>query len=215
MTTRGTVHVVDDDASLRTSLARLLGGAGYDVVPYESAEALLAVAGPHLAGCILLDLRLPGATGLDAQRALRDCACRLPIIFLTAHGELTAGVRAMKHGAVDFLEKPVAPDTLLLVIAEAMTRAADERHDREELETLRALAARLSARERDVWLRVARGQLNKQIAADLGIVERTVKLHRAAAMTKLCVQSTAELARAAERLGLIDHRSAQPSPKGS
>ncbi len=203
MTAHGTVHVVDDDASLRTSLARLLGGAGYEVVQYESAEALLAVAGPRLDGCILLDLRLPGGSGLDAQRALHDSGCSLPIVFLTAHGELTAGVRAMKHGAVDFLEKPVAPDTLLVVIAEAMARAAHERRDRADLETLRARATRLSARERDVWLRVARGQLNKQIAADLGIVERTVKLHRAAAMTKLGAQSTAELARVAERLGLI------------
>lgn len=205
MTAHGTVHVVDDDASLRTSLARLLGGAGYEVVAYESAEALLAVAGPRLDGCILLDLRLPGSSGLDAQRALRDRGCSLPVIFLTAHGELTAGVRAMKHGALDFLEKPVAPDTLLAVIAEAMARAVDERRDRADLDTLQARVARLSARERDVWLRVARGQLNKQIAADLGIVERTVKLHRAAAMTKLGVQSTAELARVAERLGLIGH----------
>jgi FixJ family two-component response regulator len=198
-----TVHVVDDDASMRTSLARLLGGAGHVVASYASAEEFLEVAGPSLTGCILLDLRLPGASGLELQRTLAERQCLAPIVFLTAHGEVAAGVRAMKHGAVDFLEKPVAPDVLLAAIDAAVAGAVQLRRQHEDEATLRSLVGRLSGRERDVWLRVARGQLNKQIAHDLAIVERTVKLHRASAMTKLGAKSTAELARIAERLGLL------------
>ena len=201
-TAAGMVHVVDDDASMRTSLARLLGGAGYAVALYASAEDVLAVAGPGLTGCVLLDLRLPGASGLELQRELTARGCLAPVVFLTAHGDLPTGVRAMKGGAVDFLQKPVAADDLFAAIAAAVAREADTRGQREELAALRARAHTLSDREREVWLRVARGQLNKQIAYDLGIVERTVKLHRAKAMEKLRARSTADLVRIAERLGL-------------
>jgi len=196
------IHVVDDDTSMRTSLARLLSGAGYAVALYATAEEFLQAAGPALTGCILLDLRLPGASGLDVQRRLAERGCPTPIVFLTAHGDLTTGIRAMKGGAADFLEKPAVADELFAAIATAVAREADTRRQREELAQLRARVESLSDREREVWLHVARGQLNKQIAYDLGIVERTVKLHRARAMEKLGAQSTADLVRIAERLGL-------------
>lgn len=198
------VHVVDDDASTRRSLARLLGGAGYGVALYASAEELLAVAGPSLTGCLLLDLRLPGASGLELQDRLIERGCSAPIVFLTGHGDVSASVRAMKHGAVDFLQKPVAADELFSAVSAALAMDAAARQHDAELATLRAREATLSDRQRDVWLRVVQGQLNKQIAHDLGIVERTVKLHRAQAMEKLGANSTADLARIAERLGLVD-----------
>jgi FixJ family two-component response regulator len=198
------VHVVDDDASTRRSLARLLGGAGYGVALYASAEELFAVAGPGLTGCLLLDLRLPGASGLELQEALADRGCRVPIVFLTGHGDVSASVRAMKRGAVDFLQKPVVSDDLFAAVSAALARGSAARQHEAEVAALRARVETLSERQRDVWLRVVRGQLNKQIAHDLGIVDRTVKLHRAQAMEKLGASSTADLARIAERLGLID-----------
>jgi FixJ family two-component response regulator len=198
------VHVVDDDASTRRSLARLLGGAGYGVTLYESAEELLAVAGPALTGCLLLDLRLPGASGLELQDALTERGCAVPIVFLTGHGDVSASVRAMKRGAVDFLQKPVVADDLFAAVSAALARDEAVRRQDSELAELRARVATLSDRQREVWLRVVRGQLNKQIAHDLGIVDRTVKLHRAKAMQKLRADSTAALARIAERLGLFD-----------
>ncbi len=197
------VHVVDDDASMRRSLARLLTGAGYQVALYAAAEELLAVAGPNLTGCLLLDLRLPGASGLELQAKLAARGCTAPVVFLTGHGDVPAGVRAMKNGAVDFLEKPVAGDELFAAVRAAVEREATARAGGAELAELRALAASLSDRQRDVWLRVAAGHLNKQIAHDLGLVERTVKLHRAKAMEKLRARSTADLVRTAERLGLV------------
>ena len=202
MSAPGTIHVVDDDASMRTSLSRLLGGAGYEVALYATAEELLAVAGPALTGCILLDLRLPGASGLELQDRLAERSCRAPVVFLTGHGDVPASVRAMKRGAADFLQKPVAADELLAAVSSALLRDAETRRHLVELAELRALADTLSDRQREVWLRVVRGDLNKQIAHDLGIVERTVKLHRAKAMEKLHARSTADLVRVAERLGL-------------
>jgi len=203
MTAPITVHIVEDDPSMRASLARLVGDGGYQLALFASAEDFLAVATPDLAGCVLLDLRLPGLSGLELQERLVERGCLLPVVFLTAHGELPAGVRAMKQGAVDFLEKPVPADTLFAAIAAAVARDAVARRNREDVADLTARVASLSQREREVWLRVVRGQLNKQIAYDLGIVERTVKLHRAAAMTKLGAASLAEMVLAAERLGLI------------
>ncbi len=202
MTLQAMVHVVDDDDSMRASLARLLGDAGYSVACYASAEEFLEVAGPGTTGCLLLDLRLPGASGLVLQDVLAARQCAAPVIFLTAHGDVSSSVHAMKHGAWDFLQKPVMAETLFAAIGSALARDAASRREREEVADLRKLAARLTEREREVWLRVVRGQLNKQIAFDLGIVERTVKLHRAAAMQKLRAVSSAELVRIAHRLGL-------------
>lgn len=203
MTAPITVHIVEDDPSMRGSLARLLGDAGYHLAVFASAEDFLAAVTPDMAGCVLLDLRLPGLSGLELQERLVERGCLLPAVFLTAHGELPAGVRAMKQGAVDFLEKPVPADTLFAAIAAALARDAVARRSRAEVAEISARVASLSPREREVWLRAARGQLNKQIAYDLGIVERTVKLHRAAAMRKLGAGSLADLVVAAERLGLI------------
>jgi FixJ family two-component response regulator len=203
MTAPITVHIVEDDPSMRASLARLVGDGGYQLALFASAEDFLAVATPELAGCVLLDLRLPGLSGLELQERLVERGCLLPVVFLTAHGELPAGVRAMKQGAVDFLEKPVPADTLFAAIAAAIARDAVTRRARDDAANLTTRVASLSPREREVWLRVVRGQLNKQIAYDLGIVERTVKLHRAAAMTKLGATSVADLVLAAERLRLI------------
>ncbi|MEZ5317820.1 MAG: response regulator [Vicinamibacterales bacterium] len=203
MTPMPTVHVVDDDLSTRKSLARLIGGAGHAVALYESAEAFLDVASPALAGCVLLDLRLPGAGGLEVQDRLAERGCRIPIVFLTGHGDVAASVRAMKRGAVDFLEKPVVADELFAAVTTALERDASSRLEADEIGRLRRRVESLSVRQREVWLRVVRGELNKQIAADLGIVERTVKLHRAKAMEKLGADSTADLVRIAERLHLI------------
>lgn len=197
------VHVVDDDGSIRTSLARLLAGAGYPHALYASAEALLAMAGPDLRGCLILDLRLPRMSGLELQAALRDHGCHLPIVFLTGHGDVTASVRAMKLGAVDFLEKPVSADALLAAVAAALSREEADYASRTEREALNALVATLTERERAVWLGVVRGQLNKQIGYDLGIVERTVKVHRRNAMRKLRAESLADLVRIADRLALM------------
>ena len=197
------VHVVDDEPSMRRSLARLLGGAGYQVVPYTSAEEFLATAGPALTGCILLDLRLPGASGLELQAQLAGCGCLAPVIFLTGHGDVPDSVRAMKRGAVDFLQKPVAADDLFAAVSLALAGDAGTRRQAADLEELRSKAAALTDRQRDVWLGVARGRLNKQIAHELGIIERTVKMHRARTMTKLGARSTADLVRMAERLGLV------------
>jgi FixJ family two-component response regulator len=204
MSTVRTIHIVDDDDSTRRSLGRLLGGAGYGIALYATAEEFLAVAGPHLSGCLLLDLRLPGASGLELQDRLAERGCTLPIVFLTGHGDVAASVRALKHGAEDFLQKPVAADDLLAAVSAALARDLVRRRARDDVAELRARAATLTERQRDVWLRVVRGELNKQIAAELGIVERTVKIHRAKAMEKLGAGSSAELARIAERLGLTD-----------
>jgi len=202
--TTPTVHVVEDDASMRASLARLLGDAGYHLALHASAEAMLDEAGPELAGCALIDLRLPGMSGLELQVHLERKGCLLPVVFLTAHGDLPAGVQAMKRGAVDFLEKPVSADALFAAVEAAMGRDLAARRTREGLADLTSRAASLTVREREVWLAVVRGRLNKQIAFDLGIVERTVKLHRAAAMTKLGAESVADMVLAAQRLGLTD-----------
>jgi FixJ family two-component response regulator len=202
MTPQPLVHVVDDDDSMRASLARLLGDAGYAVACYATSEEFLETAGPGTTGCLLLDLRLPGASGLMLQDVLVARQCTAPVIILTAHGDVPSSVRAMKHGACDFLQKPVMADTLFAAVESALAREAAAREERAELARLRGLAGTLSAREREVWLRVVRGQLNKQIAFDLGIVERTVKLHRAGAMQKLRAASTADLVGIAHRLGL-------------
>jgi FixJ family two-component response regulator len=197
-----TIHIVDDDASLRGALQRLLAAAGYCVRTYGSAGEFLLDPPRDAPGCLLLDVRLPGPSGLDLQEALQRQGILLPVVFLTGHGDVPASVRAMKAGAVDFLQKPVAADVLLAAVRSALERGAAGRREEADLDALRALVATLSDRQREVWLRVARGDLNKQIAHDLGLVERTVKLHRAKAMAKLRARSTADLARIAERLGL-------------
>jgi len=194
------IHVVDDDESLRTSLLRLLGAAGFEACGYGSTGDFLLQPPPDRPGCVLLDLRMPGPSGLELQAALKRQGVALPVIFLTGHGNVASSVRAMQAGAVDFLTKPVKRETLFEALRRALERDARERAHREEADQLRARFASLTSREREVVDSVVCGKLNKQIAHDLGIAERTVKLHRASAMAKLAVGSSAELGRLAERL---------------
>lgn len=196
------VHIVDDEAPVREALGRLLRSAGHSVALYGSADEILSAAGPALAGCVLLDLSLPGTTGLQVQQQLAERACHVPVVFLTGHGDVAASVRAMKQGALDFLEKPVDGDALLAAVASALERDARARRSQTDLDGLRARVATLTPREHEVWLEVVKGRLNKQIAFDLGIVERTVKAHRAKVMEKLGAGSTADLVRMADRMSL-------------
>ncbi len=198
------VHVIDDDASWRTSMARLLAAAGYGVALYESAEQFLASAPADAPGCILLDMRMPGLTGLQLQQRLVDMRRPLPIIFLSGHGDIPTSVLAMKAGAEDFLTKPVGTETLLDAVANAIVRDRDARARSQQLDALRSRVDTLTPTERKVFALVVRGMLNKRIAAELGTAERTIKWHRQHIMQKLQLDSVAELASFAERLGLVD-----------
>jgi len=196
------IHVVDDDPSFRTAVMRLLRAAKYEVRGYALASEFLDSDPGAAPGCILLDLRMPGASGFEVQQSLVTMAEPLPIIFLTGHGDIPASVRAMKNGAVDFLTKPVDRETLLRAILIALERDGFERKAREILRGLRQRYETLTAREREVLAHVVGGKLNKQIAFDLGTSERTIKAHRASIMDKVGVQSVAELARIAQDLGI-------------
>jgi FixJ family two-component response regulator len=192
---------VDDDPSFRTAVTRLLRAAKYEVRGYRSASEFLD-SDPCDPGCILLDLRMPGVNGLDLQQSLAQMEGRLPIIFLTGHGDIPASVRAMKAGAVDFLTKPVERATLLRAVQNALEFDATERKSRAILRELRRSYETLTAREREVLAHVVSGKLNKQIAFDLGTSERTIKAHRGRIMDKLAIRSVAELVRIAQSLGI-------------
>jgi FixJ family two-component response regulator len=194
------IHVVDDDESLRTALLRLLDAAGFEARGYASTGDFLLQPPLDRPGCVLLDVRMPGPSGLDLQAALRRQASALPVIFLTGYADVAASVRAMKAGAVDFLTKPVEREALFEALQRALARDAAQRAARAEAEGLRAAFAALTPREREVFDQIVAGQINKQIADALGIAERTVKLQRAQLMAKLGANSAAELGRLAERL---------------
>lgn len=194
------VHVVDDDPSFLRAVSRRLEAAGFVVEPFDSAEAFLSRSS-NSPGCVLVDLRMHGRSGLDLQEALGRTDDPMPVIFLTGHGDIQSSVRAMKHGAVDFLTKPVAGDELVEAVQRALALDARARAERRVIGDLRARYQRLTPREREVFALVARGLLNKQIAGELGTSERTVKAHRAHVMRKMNVPSVADLARVAERLG--------------
>ena len=194
------IHVVDDDESLRTSLLRLLGAAGFEARGYASTGEFLLQPLPDRPGCVLLDVRLPGPSGLDLQAALQRQGVALPVVFLTGYADVASSVRAMKAGAVDFLTKPVERAALFDALQRALARAAVQRPARDEAERLRACFAALTPGEREVFDRIVAGMLNKQIGDELGIAERTVKARRAQLMAKLGVGSVAELGRLAERL---------------
>lgn len=200
MTMQAVIHVVDDDESLRTALQRLLTAAGYRVRTYASAGDFLLEPPLDAPGCLLLDLNMPGPSGLDLQEALKRHGVRLPVIFLTGHGDLPTGVRAMKAGAVDFLTKPVERETLLAAVAQAIEVDAVRRTARSNHSDLQSRYAQLTAREREVLDLIVAGKLNKQIAGDLGIAERTVKAQRAQVMVKLGATNAAELGRIAAQL---------------
>jgi len=194
------IHVVDDDEALRTALLRLLGAAGFEARGYASTGDFLLQPPPDRPGCVLLDVRMPGPSGLELQAALQRQGLALPVVFLTGHADVASSVRAMKAGAVDFLAKPVERETLLDALRRALARDALQRTGRDEAHRLRARFASLTPREREVFDRIVAGRLNKQIADELGIAERTVKLQRAQVMAKLEAGSAAELGRLAERL---------------
>ena len=190
-----TVHIVDDDASFCTATARLLRASGFVVRPFASAKEFLAQRDVDAPGCVVADLQMPEMNGLDLQAALARTRNPLPILFLTGQGDISSSVRAMRDGAEDFLEKRAPKAKLLDAVKRALERDARERETRVRKKTLRARFETLSERECEVLSHVVQGKLNKQIADDLGIHERTVKLHRTAITTKLGVPSVAELTR--------------------
>jgi len=200
MSTAPVIHVVDDDDSLRAALLRLIGAAGFEARGYASAGDFLLQPPPEGPGCLLLDLRMPGPSGVDLQAALQRQGIDLPVVFMTGYGDVASSVRAMKAGAVDFLTKPVERDALFDALHRALARDSAQRLVGGEAQALRARFESLRPREREVFDRIVAGRLNKQIADELGISERTVKMERAQVMAKLGVGSAAELGRLAERL---------------
>jgi FixJ family two-component response regulator len=198
---RATVHIVEDDESSRIASSRLLKGAGYAVRVYSTGDEFLANP-PTEAGCIVLDLRLPGPSGLELQERLTTAENPLPIVFLTGHGDVPKSVHAMKAGAVDFLTKPVDAPVLLEAVARAIARDTENRAVRERQRDVRGRYNRLTAREREVFAHLISGQLNKQIGFDLGITERTTKIHRHQVLAKMEADSVADLVRMANDLGI-------------
>jgi two-component system response regulator FixJ len=200
-----TVHVVDDDESFLMAMSRLLRASGFPTRTYSSAREFLAGCRADEPGCVVVDLRMPDLDGLDLQAALAQSRCPLPVLFLTGHADTASTVRAMRGGAEDFLEKTAAKEILLDAVRRALARNQQEREERSHRDELRARFAAISAREREVLDHVLRGRLNKQIAGDLGIHERTVKVHRKSIMTKLSVRSVAALAQLSQEAGLPVH----------
>ncbi len=193
--TSGVVHLVDDDSSFLTSMSRLLRASGYEVKTFTSAAAFLNQLAPDATGCVVADLQMPGQSGLDLQDALAKAGCPMPVVFLTGHGDIPSSVRAMRHGAEDFLTKRAPKDQLLAAVQRALERGARENAQHLRLRELRDRLDRLTPREREVLDLVVRGKLNKEIADALAIHERTVKLHRTSITSKLQVHSVAELTR--------------------
>lgn len=209
-----TVFVVDDDASVRKALARLLASAGYAVETFASAREFLDRSHhQNTPGCVVLDVSMPGLSGLDLQQKLMAFKPPLPIIFIRGHGDIPTSVRAMKGGAVDFLTKPVNDRDLLSVIKLAMARNVEARERNTELRELQRRADSLTPREREVMALVVRGQLNKQVAAELGTTEKTIKVHRARVIQKMGVESLAELVRMAEKLGMFSSETRAGTPR--
>jgi len=201
-----TVFVVDDDSSLRRSLARLLEAAGYRAETFAAPADFLAHAGIQGSGCLLLDLQLPGLNGLELQQRLHEAGCLMPIVFLSGQADVPDSVRAMKAGALDFLTKPCRDVDLLAAVASALEMDRRQRRERAEVGVIQEHLASLTPREREVLSHVLSGALNKQIADALGTVEKTIKVHRARVMAKMQAGSVAELVRLAERAGVL------PSP---
>jgi FixJ family two-component response regulator len=195
-----TVFIVDDDPAVLKGLSRLLRSVEFNVVTVGSPEEFLAQHDPCAPGCLILDVAMPGLNGLELQEALTQKASSIPIIFVTGHGDIPMGVQAMKRGALDFLTKPVSDDDLIKAVHAALEKDRIAWQARDEQNDIQARLATLTPREREVMTHVVTGQLNKQIANDLGTVEKTIKVHRARVMEKMKVQSVAELVRLTERL---------------
>lgn len=197
-----TVFVVDDYAPGRRSISRLLRTAGFAVTAFASAKEFLAQYDQQKPGCLVLDLAMPEVSGLELQTILTVKGTLLPVIFLTAHGDIPTSVQAMKRGATDFLTKPVNDEDLLAAVRVAIEKNRALRQEEAELSEIRARLSTLTPREREVLEYVVSGKMNKQIAGDLGTVEQTVKVHRAHVMQKMRVQSVAELVRLTQRCGI-------------
>ena len=194
------VLIVDDDAEVRTAIAELMESVGIEATSYGSTRELLETTLPDRAGCLVLDVRMPGASGLDLQQQLAGAGITKPIVFLTGHGDIPMSVQAMKAGAVDFLTKPVRDQTLLDAVVAGIALDREQRARAQVIRQHVNRFATLTARETQVMREVARGRLNKQIAYDLGITEITVKLHRSNVMKKMQAASVGELIRAWEKL---------------
>ena len=194
------IFVVDDDRSVLNAFSRLLGAAGYRVRAFSSPNAFLAEHDPSVPGCALLDVGMDEIDGLSLQERLHLNGVRRPVIFVTAQDDITSGIRAMKAGALDYLTKPVQEQALLEAVGAAIEIDRKARQEGMEIAALTRLAEQLTTREREVMTHVVRGRLNKQIAHDLGIVEKTVKVHRARVMEKMQVRSVAALVQIVERL---------------
>jgi FixJ family two-component response regulator len=198
----GKVFLVDDEPSVRRSLTRLLRVAGFEVAAYASGEALLQDIGGSGPACVVADLRMPGLTGLELQEELAQRGFNVPVLLISGHADVPSSVRAMKAGAVDFLEKPLAPEALLEAVQRALARSSGEEAARREMRALETRAERLTPREREVFALVASGLLNKQVGFELGTSEKTIKVHRARVMEKMEAGSLADLVRMAGWLGL-------------
>jgi FixJ family two-component response regulator len=211
--TEATVYIVDDDASFLTAMSRWLVASGFAVKSFSCASEFLAQCDGDARGCVVADLQMPGLDGLDLQSALALTRNPLPIVFLTGHGDIASTVRAMRGGAEDFLEKRAPRQELLDAVRRALARDAHVRQERARQREREERFSALSGRESEVLSHVLRGRLNKQIAGDLGINERTVKMHRTAIMTKVGVQSVAALTRLSQEAGVLT--AATPTfPKG-
>jgi FixJ family two-component response regulator len=200
-----TVLVIDDDADLRASLGRLLRSVGMDVQLFGSIPDFLKSNPPNGPTCLVLDIRLPGQSGLDLQRELAQAKRELPLIFITGHGDIPMSVQAMKGGAIEFLTKPFRDQDLLDAIQLGLSRDRARRENEEALADLKERFASLSPREREIVIQVARGRLSKQIAHDIGIAEATVKVHRSRAMQKMKAGSLPELGQMADKLKLLSN----------
>ena len=197
-----TVLIVDDDSEFREAVGRLLRSVGVDSCPFASVSEFLNAALPSGPTCLLLDVRLPGRSGLELQRELHATENRLPIIFITAHGDVPMSVQAMKGGAIEFLTKPFRDQDLLDAIETALARDREQRAKEKALDSLRERFDSLSSREREILVQVTAGRLNKQIASVIGISESTVKVHRTNLMRKMKARSLPELSRMADALKL-------------
>jgi FixJ family two-component response regulator len=200
------IHIVDDDEATRKATSRLVSTAGLETRTYANAQDFLAAVTPDAAGCVVLDVRLPDQSGLDLQVALAEREVMLPVIFVTGYAEVPDTVRAIQRGAVDFLIKPVSGHVLLAAISRALVQDSTGRVARAQRRDQHLRYERLTPREREVFLHLISGQLNKQVAADLDIAEGTVKLYRARIFEKLEVGSMAEMARLAADLGIGPNR---------
>ena len=199
------VFVVDDDASMRDAISRLLNAVGLTVQTFASAREFLNRRLPDVPGCVVLDVRLPGLSGLDLQREMVEKGIHIPVVFITGHGDIPMSVQAMKAGAVEFLTKPFRDQDLLDAVRLGIQLDRKEREERAELADLRDCVRQLTQREQEVMWLVVSGLLNKQIALQLGTSEKTIKIHRSQVMRKMRANSLADLVRMSQKLGTCTH----------